>query len=99
MQANRFSSVKQRTHGLDGAALVDWSWSGAVEIVGLIIFVSPWLPVVGFDVDSTEDWEDVDSLVNDCDVVISTSVGFDIDRVGCGGCSDARASRKQESRD
>jgi hypothetical protein len=40
MQANLFSSVKQRTHGLDGVELTNCSLS---------------LVVVDFDVDSTED--------------------------------------------
>ncbi len=38
MQANRFSSIKQRTHGLDGDESCDWFWLLLVEDV--VSFVS-----------------------------------------------------------
>ncbi len=73
------------------------SWSLPVGVIGLIAFVSPWLPVAaGFDVESVEDWEDVDSFVNDWeDVVISASVEFGIDWVAWDVCSRILVSIEQ----
>ena len=62
MQASRFSSVKQRTQGLDGVTFID----SLVLVVSLVLFVTCCFPVGAVLVgESREDRDDIDSFVND----------------------------------
>jgi hypothetical protein len=91
IHANLFSSVKQRTQGLDGVESAVWSWSLVFVVVGLIVFVSPWF-AVAVDLGSLEDEDDVDSFVDCRDVIISIS--FVLGKIGI--CSLLRLSKKQK---
>ena len=69
MQANRFSSVKQRTHGLTTTGSV--GFSGALVVADLIDLLSLGFSLAGGLV--VESVEEEESFVDDWDVVISTS--------------------------
>ena len=97
IHANLFSSVKHNTHGFDGAS-VDWSWS-EFPVAVLTGFESVWLLTIGFNEVSV--WDDVDSLVDDCDdVVISMSAVLAAGRftTGAVGSCDGVSERKKISK-